>query len=257
MKVFLSSFKKNNCIRLCINICKGNHKLATEENCDLELIFDMFHQELTLACQAFFAWKAIHNLLSNDRKLYNSFNRNALSWNLIMHSLQATFFITLGRIFDTDQNSFSVHKVFRCCKKEIHQFNREGLRSRRLENEKEIPDWLDGYINEAYEAKSKDFTKLKKEVNKVQRIYEDIYRPIRHKIFAHKDYDHLSNTAVLFKETTIGQAENILKTLYQAKMVIRSLYDNGRHSTIGSWELKEEEYVHKDIESLLNKIKGI
>lgn len=228
--------------------------MVTEEKCDLELIFDMFHQELTLACQAFFAWKSVHNLSSGDRKIYDAINGNVLSWNLILHSLQATFFITLGRIFDTNPNSFSVHKVFRCCKKEINQFNKESLRARRLKNAKEIPNWLDDYINDAYEAKVSDFNKLKKDVYKMQRTYEDIYRPIRHKIFAHKDTDHLSNSGGLFKETTIGQVEIILKTLYQAKMVIRSLYDNGRLRRRESFEFKEEEYVYKDIKSLLSKL---
>lgn len=231
--------------------------MTPEEQCDIKAILDMFHLELTLACQSFFAWKTIHNLASADKKIFNSINRNALSWNLILHSLQATFFITIGRIFDTDPSSFSVHKVFRCCKKEIQEFNKDNLRARKLRDSKEIPDWLDGYIEEAYEAKPADFNKLKKEVNKVQKVYDEIYRPIRHKIFAHKDSEYLSNTSGLFQETSIVQAEKILTTLYQAKMSIQHLYNNGKLSAIEYWKLNEEEYVHKDIESLLSKIAKI
>ena len=231
--------------------------MTPEEQCDIKAILDMFHLELTLACQSFFAWKTIHNLASADKKIFNSINRNALSWNLILHSLQATFFITIGRIFDTNPSSFSVHKVFRCCKKEILEFNKDNLRTRRLGDSKEIPDWLDGFIEEAYEAQPADFNKLKKEVNKVQKVYEEIYRPIRHKIFAHKDSEHLSNSSGLFQETSIGEAEKILTILYQAKMSIQHLYDNGKLSAIDYWKLNEEEHVHKDIESLLNKITKI
>ena len=90
-------------------------KVTDEEICDIKEILDMFHQELTLACQSFFAWKSIHNIVSADKEIFKSINTNALSWNLLLHSLQATFIITIGRIFDTDPNSFSVHKVFRCC----------------------------------------------------------------------------------------------------------------------------------------------
>ena len=131
------------------------------------------------------------------------------------------------------------------------------MRKRRLGGSKEIPDWLDDYVQNAYEANPSDFKNLKKEVNKVQKIYEDIYRPIRHKIYAHKDSDHISDTSGLFQETSIGQAEQILSTLYQAKMVIQSLYDNGRKTTIDSWELNEEKYVHKDIESIKKVTKNI
>ena len=43
--------------------------------------------------------------------IFDKYNRFAEFWMLNAYSLQTTFFVTFGRIFDTHRDVYSVHKV--------------------------------------------------------------------------------------------------------------------------------------------------
>lgn len=62
-----------------------------------------FRGEVNVAATSFYAWKNINNLAANDQALFQALQRNALSWNIIAHALQITFFTSLGRLFDRDK----------------------------------------------------------------------------------------------------------------------------------------------------------
>ena len=98
--------------------------------------------------------------------------------------------------------------------------------------------------------------KLKDEVSKRQKQYESIYKPIRHKIFAHKDLKNIKCVDILFEKAKIGEIQDILYFLYQIKMIIFELLHNGRLTNIGYFTFNEEKFVMKDIEELLDKIKS-
>ena len=116
------------------------------------------------------------------------------------------------------------------------------------------PDYLDTFIQTVYAPKQADFKTLKKNVSRVQECYEEKFRPIRHKVFAHNDSEYIANPGDLFADATVDDAEDILKTLYKVERVIWNLYTNGKKMNFGYWELKEEEDILKDTESLLKKI---
>jgi hypothetical protein len=77
---------------------------------EVKRYFNHYEGELTTSSESFYAWRKIHNLAQHDKSIYSILKRNALSWNLILHSLQCTFFISLGRILSTDRNSLSIGK---------------------------------------------------------------------------------------------------------------------------------------------------
>lgn len=218
-------------------------------------LLNKIDNEITVAAQAFFAWKSIHNVVSKDKSIKKTLNKNALSWNICLHSLQTTFFIAIGRIFDINPQACSIHMLFRQCKNSIEEFSKSSLRQRRIDESGGFePDYLNDFLNKVYEPKTTDFKKLKKNVSSVQKIYKQHFRPIRHKIFAHNDSDYISNPSTLFSGATIDDAEKILNTLYKVERTIWDLYTNGKKMNYGYWELKEEDYILKDIESLLKKI---
>lgn len=222
---------------------------------EIDKLLKEINNEIKVAAQAFFAWKSINNVASKDNNIEEALNENALSWNICLHSLQATFFIAIGRIFDIDSQSCSIHLLFRQCKNSIEEFNKYSLRERRIEEAGGVkPEYLDAFIGNVYEPKPTDFKKLKKNVSRVQKIYEKHFRPVRHKVFAHNDSDYTSNASTLFSGVTINDAEDILSTLYKVERVIRDLYTNGNEMDFGYWELKEEDNILEDIESLLKKI---
>ncbi len=233
-----------------------NNKAEEEKIFDIEELLKELDQEITVAAQAFFAWKSIHNVASKDKSVEQALNKNALSWNICLHSLQSTFFIAIGRIFDVNPQSCSIHLLFRQCKNSIGKFSKYSLEQRRIDEAGgNKPDYLDSFIKEAYVPKQADFKKLKKNISKVQKTYEKNFRPVRHKVFAHNDSEYIKNPGELFAEATIDDAEEILNTLYKVERAIWNLYSNGKEMNFEYWNLKEEEYVLNDIEFLLNKLK--
>jgi len=223
---------------------------------DLEKLYQIFHSELTTACWAFYAWKTIHNITAKDNKIYHALNKNSLSWNIILHSLQCTFFITIGRLFDIDEKTFSVHAFLRACITNIDQFSKNVLRERKIKGSEtdEFP-WLDKYIEKSYQPSKEDFLRLKGEISKRQKQYDSIYKPIRHKIFAHKELKEIKCVDELFKKAKIGEMQDLLCFLYQIENIIFQLLYNGRLMNIGDFTFNEEESVMKDIAGLLDKIK--
>ncbi|WP_417565495.1 hypothetical protein [Marinobacter sp.] len=188
----------------------------------VEEALKLFRDEVSTAAWTFYAWKHVNVIGSNDRAVREGLNRNAATWNVITHSLQTTFFITTGRIFDIDGDAFSVHAFLRFCIENVDQFDSRHIRDRKLADQNGVePDWLEGYMDRVYEAKVEDFQRLRGEVAKHQKRYEEIYRPIRNKVMAHKDIASLSNVTEIFGRTSIGEIQSFL-TLFGKRPVIPS-----------------------------------
>jgi hypothetical protein len=186
-------------------------------------------------CQAFFVYKEINNVASGDAKVYRALNENALTWNIIKHSLLTTFFVILGIIFDVGDGAFSVHAFLRVCIENIDQFSIEALRERKLRDRDIPPDWLEGYLSKAYVPCEKDFQKLKCETSKHHKEYMKIYRPIRNKVITHKEQQTIENVAEVFGKTSIGQIQEILNFLFQIENLVFQLLFNGTLCKIGEF----------------------
>jgi len=223
---------------------------------DIDNLLKHFKSEVTTATVSFFAWKNINNLAAQDRSVYDALNRNALSWGALTHSLQITFLVTIGRIFDMDTGALSLRSFLRKCKTEVRQFSRESLRARRQKGMQGAPDpeWLSAYIAAAYEACANDFRMIEREAKKYHDIYETAYRPIRNQIIAHKDMNALPATSALFAKTNIGDIERTLLFLHQVVGVVSDLYANGHFTELSSHKLEEEMYIQKDLVDLFGKL---
>jgi hypothetical protein len=224
---------------------------------EIEELYKEFESEVNVACWSFYAWKNIRDIAAGDKKVHHALNRNPLSWTIILYSLQSTFFITVGRLFDTDRKSFSVHTFLKECSENVDQFSKDALRERKIKgSDADRPPWLDEFIEKSYQPNKEDFLKLKGEVSKRQKQYKSIYKPIRHKIFAHKDLKNIKYVDILFKKVKIDEIQDLLYSLYQIKMIMRELLENGIWEKIGYYPFNEEEVVMKDITGLLDKIKS-
>ena len=223
---------------------------------DIEELYEEFQSEVNAACWSFYTWKNIKDITVDEKKVRRALNRNPLSWTIILYSLQSTFFITIGRLFDTDGRSFSVHTFLRQCIENVDQFSKDALRKRRTKgSEADKPSWLDEFIEKSYQPNKEDFLKLKGEVSKKQKRCNSIYKPIRNQIFAHKDIERIKCVDELFREVKIDEIQDLLYSLYQIKMIIRELLENGSLWNIGYFPFNEEEFIMKDIAGLLGKIK--
>ena len=70
-----------------------------------------YGDEVHRVLSCFIFWRMLNHRVADDQKLLMALNRTALSWIVIRHSLFVSLFITLGRIFDIDDKSFSVELI--------------------------------------------------------------------------------------------------------------------------------------------------
>lgn len=206
----------------------------------------------------FYTWKNIHDVAYEKREIEEAINRDAETWNIILHSLQVTHFITLGRIFDIDGDAFSVHKLLRECIENIDDFSLSALRERKRKAPpvNASPDWLDDYMSTCTAPTKNDFLKLQGEKSKKQKEYEEFIKPIRHKVFAHTDFNTMGTSHLLFPKTKIKQIEDLVVYVHQLDRTLFNIYHNGKLYSASDFTIKEDDH-HKDIvEKLLRRIKS-
>ena len=221
----------------------------------MERLFNIYSDEIKNVCQTFFLWKGINNIASNNKDIISGLNESPLSWNTITFALQNHYFILLGRIFDTNDDSFSADTFLKNCIQNIEQFSKENLRKRKTESASRDLSWLDSYLENAYEPTKADFQRLRGEITKHKKRYEEIYRPIRNKVIAHKDQETIAVQEELYKKTNIGEIEEILNVLFQVKEVVFELLHNGKLCNVGDFKFNEEDRMVIDAEKMLNFIK--
>lgn len=225
---------------------------------NVENLIQEYRNETYIATISFYAWRQINNLAVTDRNIYGVLQRNAQSWGIIAHSLQVTFFVALGRLFDRDPRSLTAISFLTRCRAEIKQFSKTGLEARKIKGAKGTrPEWLDEYLRDAYEPTEADFDALIGAADRYSVLYRKTFEPIRHKVFAHKDFDTINSKDELFGKTTIAQAEEILRFLRQVVGVVNALFQNGRMTNLNDHDtdLKNlESEVQTDMETLLRRL---
>ena len=222
---------------------------------NVEIMLNEYRNEFNRAASSYFAWKVLAELPASDDRVLSALNHNADSWILIRHSLQTTFIVALGRIFDADPKSFTVCLFLETCKSEIGQFSKQEFEARRTrDNRGRRPDYLDAYMSNVYEAVESDFDALLKLANDQATIYNNKYKPIRHKIVAHKDLTTFLSDSDLYAATNLGEIETMLETLYRVECVVRDLLGNGEKKVLESYAFDRKQYIVEDLSSLLRTL---
>jgi hypothetical protein len=199
----------------------------------------------------------LHDRPASDKDLLKALNITPLSWILIRHSLQVSLFITLGRIFDLDNKAFSVDDLLRYCVENIEIFSLDNLKQRKLELQKgKEPEWLPEYIQNAYCPVAGDFQRLRGEATNHRKVFDKIYKPIRHKLIAHTDKQYMDKADILWSETNIGELERIIWFLNDLKETLFQTYQNGEKPELQG-RVPDIAYYKKDFGKLLDNIKKV
>ncbi len=215
--------------------------------------YKIFNRDVEIAIRVFFLWKGMYDIVSKNNETLSALEKNTLSWNTILHSLQCTFFISLGRLFEGDE-AVSADKFLRTCIDNIDEFSKNSLRNRKITQYGGKQEWLNLYMNNIYEPRVKDFDELIDKLTIRKALYIKTYRPIRHKIITHLNITTIDNFSSLFGKAEIDEIQDFLLVMYQIDRVIFHLFFNGKLYPIDSFILEEQNPVFKDIEALLEKI---
>jgi hypothetical protein len=191
--------------------------------------YDEYCNEVHGAISCYLLWRYVHNRAYNDKAIEKALNKSPLSWNTILHSLQVTLFITLGRIFDIDKDAFSADVLLRTCMEEIELFSDANLRLRKIQRNGNVPpSWLDDYMKGTVVPSRQDFGRIRGELSKKKKIFEANYKPIRHKLIAHMDKSYIGKEDALWAATNIKELEDLLWFLNDIKEILFDVYENGR-----------------------------
>lgn len=224
-------------------------------------MYDRYYQEYCNEVHkilgSYLYWRMLLKRAFEERDLLEALNRTPLSWIITRHSLQVTLFITLGRVFDADNDAFSVDDLLKCCIENIEVFSLESLKKRKIESQNgKEPEWLSKYIQNAYEPVVADFQRLRGETTKHRKVFEEIYRPIRHKLIAHNDKEYMEKADELWSETNIGEIEKIIWFLHDLKETLFNTYQNGRKPELLGSE-PDVAFYENDYGELLNSVKNV
>jgi len=170
----------------------------------------LFRNEITAAENCYYLHKTIHLMIGNDNDLYAEVNKNSLFGNSVLSTTQVSLFITLGRIFDKDNSSFSVLNLLKDCNRHKDLFTKSQLELRKRTHLS--PENAAAYVKDMPEelATDEEFEFLKKQVESCKDIFDKNYKPLRNKIFGHKDISYIGRERELFSQTMVGEIEAIL-----------------------------------------------
>lgn len=180
-------------------------------------MFNLIRGDVETAIRSNFTYLTIHRLAAENADIYAKYNRFAEFWVLNAYSLQTTFFVTFGRIFDPRRDAYSVQKVVDATIANPQLFSKTALRERKRKVSKIVgadPDWLVDYINDAWEPSRADLVSLRTALVPHYEKFKTIYQPIRHQVFAHKTIQDDKATAALFEKTLIADVAEILRFLH-------------------------------------------
>ena len=165
---------------------------------------EIFDNEVEEAIQCFYAEQAIHNVGRKNRSVYEALNRNAAFWNLTSRAFQANALIVLGRIFDKDSRTHSIQRLLNLAVNHPEVFSRPALEKRKRP---QAGKWTDEFMRTVYLPTKHDFGRLKQYADKQRAIYEEEYKHLRDKVFAHKERMDMT---VAFAGASIPRLERLL-----------------------------------------------
>jgi hypothetical protein len=220
-------------------------------------LHNLTSNEVNNAIQSFYTHMEIHNLAHNDNRVLRRFNRNPEFWNIALHALQTSFFVILGRVFDEDDKSHSIYKLLRATEAHPEYFSKRALAERkRQETPGSEPDWLADYLAHAWEPDPKALKKLRRAIAPAIKKYKEVYKPIRHKIFAHKVLTDSVEVNALFDKALTKDIEKVLYDLHDLLECIWQLGYNGAEPKLGARKYDYKERIKNTTTSALIHVTG-
>jgi len=201
---------------------------AKTDETEFEEQLNAFQADVAMVTRCYFAMAAINHLASQDVTLVGTLNEAPDFWNLVQTCHQTTLFISLGRVFDSNGDvRFTLNKLVGAAGKDggaIFAANRLADRKRRSSTN--AHEWLEDYLEGIHVPTTKEIRALKKVSNRYRTMFEETYRPIRHKIYAH-GLATREEAVELFAETRIRELERIIRFLQRLGDGVWDLYWNG------------------------------
>lgn len=176
---------------------------------EYEKEFRFLSVEIVDAMAVWQTYNEINRLALEDGEILRALNKDALFWKVQRYSLETSVFLMLGRIFDSATDAHSIHNLIAATLDNIEFFSKDALSARRIAG-KAKPNWLHEFVAGAWVPnKASDLRHLKKALKPHAERFRRVYRPIRHKVFAHRMMTDRQEMLELFAGTNRMEIEQI------------------------------------------------
>ena len=163
--------------------------------------------------------------------------------------------MTLSRIFDNNPKNHTIHSLVNRTLGNIGLFSAAALEARKARGDSP-PSLLGDYMAHVWVPLSeKSLQHLKEALTPFKTRFENIYRPIRHAIFAHRIMSDDESAVRLFGVTNRIEVGEIVDFLHDLIDVIADLYTNGTEPVLGKRDFQESnQHVRDSVGVVLKRL---
>jgi len=208
--------------------------------------------QVDTAIESFYVGQEIHQIAREQIAFFRRLNRDAAFWNLVLQSLQSTFFTALWRIFDLGGDTLSIDKLLSDTVEHPEYFSKTALHTRKIAQAHEITEWPEEYIESVWEPTASDLRALKKAIVPFSARFKAMYPPIRNRVFEHNVIMKSGLTYELFRKAEIKQIDEILYFLCDLTHVLFDLFVHGNKPELGKNKYRYKERIRDSVQSILS-----
>jgi hypothetical protein len=201
---------------------------------EFETELEIFRKEEESAQQFFFSYLSVRTLAAGSPDVLRMMNTNPLFWVTVHYSMLVAAFVALGRIFDQD-SKHNIDRVIGIAANDRSIFSLDALRARKEALDITAEEAAE-YVVGKHALTSDDLKLLRKQIDVRRRIYEDRYRDIRHKVFAHKATADMTEINGMFAKANIEEMKALFGFLHALHEALWELFNNGRKPDLKPYE---------------------
>lgn len=224
---------------------------------------DIVANEVYEATYIHHVMEEINDIARSDEEILRAMNEQPLFWQAHRASSQAALFMCLGRIFDTNESTNSIHRLVRITRANLQIFSKTALLARKMVNGQK-PAWLDAYeqlhgrqfLDDIWEPQTAADLKVLKDALKPHTThFEAVYRPIRHSVYGHRLMSDDEAGIALFPQTNRKAVGEILDFLHDLIESVSELYLNGTMPELGRREFKDyNQRIRDDARKVMHRL---
>jgi AbiU2 len=205
---------------------------------------ELIRTDIAAAVKSNYTYLAILKLKNSEPPIQAKISKFPEFWTTTLFSLQTTFFISFGRLFDKRRHTHSVAKLIEQTIKNRPLFLRPAVRERRRLHSRisgDDPQWLTQFLSKAWEPTAANLESLMSALKPHCDKFGVIYEPIRHKVYAHRSTEDEAAVYSLFSQALIQDVEEILRFLHTLQWVIWELAWNAKRIDLSDFSSFESE----------------
>ena len=161
-------------------------------------------------------------------------NHNARFWNYQIDSLQCSFFMALGRLFDPSSDALTMAKLLNLFGQQCDTLLSRAALAKRKRQAGLSHDAVAEYMAGVTADPRKVLKRLRKYLAPARELYNVKYLDVRNKVFGHAVAHHTFQTDILYSQTNFIEVDQLLYEIHEVLAGLFQLMHDGDERTLGT-----------------------